>query len=107
MLREFPFIDYSTGGSIDGAIRAAEANVAAVGDDTVVIPGHGQVGGRPRLVEFRDMLVNVRGEVAALKRQGRSRAEVVAACPTAPYDSTWGGGIISGPAFTKLVHEGV
>ena len=26
----FPFIDYSTGGSFDGMIRAAEANVAGV-----------------------------------------------------------------------------
>ena len=27
----YPFIDYSTGGSIDGSIRAAEANLAAAG----------------------------------------------------------------------------
>ena len=37
----YPFIDYSTGGSIDGMIRAAEANVAAATDLTIVIPGHG------------------------------------------------------------------
>ncbi len=35
----FPFIDYSTGGSIDGMIRAAEANVARANDKTIVIPG--------------------------------------------------------------------
>src|SRR5215472_1691526 len=34
----YPFIDYSTGGSIDGMIRATEANVARAGDKTVVIP---------------------------------------------------------------------
>lgn len=38
-----PFIDYSTGGSIDGSIRAAEDNVAMVTDETIVIPGHGPV----------------------------------------------------------------
>jgi glyoxylase-like metal-dependent hydrolase (beta-lactamase superfamily II) len=37
----YPFIDYSTGGNIDGMIKAAEANVAAVTDKTIVIPGHG------------------------------------------------------------------
>src|SRR6266480_400262 len=42
----FPFIDYSTGGSIDGAIRAAAANVARVTDKTIVIPGHGPKIGR-------------------------------------------------------------
>lgn len=40
----YPFIDYSSGGSIDGMIKAAEANVAAAGDKTVVIPGHNLPG---------------------------------------------------------------
>jgi hypothetical protein len=40
----YPFIDYSSGGSIDGMIKAAEANVAAVSDKTIVIPGHNMPG---------------------------------------------------------------
>ena len=36
--RNYPFIDYSTGGSIDGTIRAAEANLAKVTDKMIVIP---------------------------------------------------------------------
>ena len=55
----FPFIDYSTGGSIDGMIRAAEANVAKVTDKTIVISGHGSIGNKSQLIEFRDMLVGV------------------------------------------------
>src|ERR1700730_4489260 len=47
----FPFIDYSTGGSIDGMIGASEANVARVTDKTIVIPGHGPIGNRSQLVE--------------------------------------------------------
>jgi len=39
----FPFIDYSTGGSIDGAIRAAEANVARVTANAMI---HGLTAGR-------------------------------------------------------------
>ena len=42
--RDYPFIDYWTGGSIDGQIRAAESNIAKVTDKTIVIPGHGTVG---------------------------------------------------------------
>src|ERR1700742_907756 len=38
----YPFIDYSTGGNIDGMIKAADANVATATDKTIVIPGHGQ-----------------------------------------------------------------
>ena len=103
----FPFIDYSTGGSIDGMIRAAEANVARVTDKTIVIPGHGPIGNKSQLTEFRDMLVAIRERVAALKKQGKSRDEVVAAKPTANYDAKWGGYVINGDFFTKLVYAGV
>jgi glyoxylase-like metal-dependent hydrolase (beta-lactamase superfamily II) len=77
----FPFIDYSTGGSIDGAIRAAEVNVVKVADKTIVIPGHGPVGNKSQLIEFRDMLFSVREKVSALKKQGKSLEETLAANP--------------------------
>jgi glyoxylase-like metal-dependent hydrolase (beta-lactamase superfamily II) len=104
----YPFIDYSTGGSIDGSIRAADANLAATTDATIVIPGHGPpVSNRSQLLAFRDMLVGVRANVAALKRQGRSLEETIAAKPTAAYDAVWGNFVIGPALFTKLVHEGV
>jgi glyoxylase-like metal-dependent hydrolase (beta-lactamase superfamily II) len=103
----FPFIDYWTGGSIDGAIRAAEANVATVTEDTMVIPGHGPVGGKAALIEFRNMLVAIRGKVADLKKQGKSLEEVIEAHPTADYDSKWGQFVIDGKTFTSLVYKGV
>ena len=103
----YPFIDYSTGGSINGMIRAAEENVDAVTDKTIVIPGHGPVGGRRQLTAFRDLLRSVRDAVAALKLQGRSADEAVAAKPTARYDAKWGTFFIGPDAFTRLVYAGV
>jgi len=103
----FPFIDYSTGGSIDGAIRAAGTNIARVTDDTLVIPGHGPVGGKSGLIEFRDMLVTIRDKVAALKKQGKSLEETIAAAPNADYEAKWGGFFINGKTFTALVYAGV
>jgi glyoxylase-like metal-dependent hydrolase (beta-lactamase superfamily II) len=103
----YPFIDYSTGGSIDGSIRAAEANVAAITRSTIVIPGHGLVASRSNVVEFRDMLVAIRETVAALKKQGRSLVEAVAAKPTAAYDAKWGQFLITPAMFTALVYAGV
>jgi glyoxylase-like metal-dependent hydrolase (beta-lactamase superfamily II) len=103
----YPFIDYSTGGSLDGTIRATEANLAAATDRTIVIPGHGPVGGRSGLTDYRDMLVAVREKVAALKKQGRSPDETVAAKPTAAYDAKWGRFAVSPAGFTKLVYAGV
>jgi glyoxylase-like metal-dependent hydrolase (beta-lactamase superfamily II) len=103
----YPFIDYSTGGSIDGMIRAAEANVARATDKTIVISGHGPIGNKSQLIEFRDMLIAIREKVSALKKQGKSRDEVVDAKPTANYDTKWGGFVIDGNFFTKLVYAGV
>jgi len=103
----YPFIDYSTGGSIDGQIRAAEANLAMITSQMIVIPGHGPVGGRSDIVEFRDMLVAIRENVAALKKQGRSLEETIAAKPTGAYDSKWGQFLIPPAHFTGLVYAGV
>ncbi|MDB6172065.1 MAG: Zn-dependent hydrolase [Chthoniobacteraceae bacterium] len=103
----YPFIDYSTGGSIDGSIRAAEANVARVTDKTIIISGHGPVGNKAQLIAFREMLVTIREKVGALKKQGRSLKEVQAAKPTAGFDAEWGRWVIDGPTFTSLVYAGV
>src|ERR1700691_5385639 len=68
----YPFIDYSTGGSIDGMIAASEANLAAMTNKTIVIPGHGgPVSNKSELQVFRDMLVAVRENIATLKKKGK------------------------------------
>ena len=104
----YPFIDYSTGGSIDGSIRAADANLAVTTDHTIIIPGHGQpVSNRAQLRDFRDMLVAIRGNVAALKKQGQSLEAITAAKPTAAFDDKWGRFVIDPSLFTRLVYEGV
>jgi glyoxylase-like metal-dependent hydrolase (beta-lactamase superfamily II) len=105
--RDYPFIDYGTGGSIDGQIQAAEANVAKATDKTIVIPGHGAVGGKADLVLFRDVLVEIRENVAALKKQGKPLPEVVAAKPGARYDAEWGKLFQNPSDFVALVYQGV
>jgi glyoxylase-like metal-dependent hydrolase (beta-lactamase superfamily II) len=105
--RDYPFIDYASGGSIDGQINAAEANIAKVTEKTIVIPGHGALGGKADLILFRDVLVEVRDKVASLKRQGKTLAEVIAAKPGARYDATWGN-LFQNPAdFAALVYQGL
>ena len=101
------FIDYVTGGSIDGAIRAANVNIEMSNANTQVIPGHGPLGDRKALIAFRDMLVQVRTRVAALKAQGKSLDQVQVAHPPAPFDAHWGRSVINGKLFTALVYRGV
>jgi glyoxylase-like metal-dependent hydrolase (beta-lactamase superfamily II) len=103
----YPFIDYSTGGSIDGMIRATEANLTKVTDKMIVIPGHGDIGDKSQLASYRDLLAAVRDRVATLKKQGKTLDEIVAAKPTAAWDAKWGGGFMNPRMFTGLVFEGV
>src|SRR5260370_25779340 len=42
----YPFIDYSTGRSIDGMIRATKRNLTIVTEKTIIIPGHGPGGNK-------------------------------------------------------------
>ena len=103
----YPFIDYSTGGSIDGMIRATEANLAKVTDTMIVIPGHGAVADKSQLAFYRDLLVSTREKVAALKKQGKSLDEIVAAKLTATTDAQWGNGFRSPKDFIGDVFHGV
>ena len=103
----YPFIDYATGGSIGGMIRAAEASLTRAGANTIIVPGHGNPGDRRDLAKFRDMLMAIRDRVAGLKAQGRTAEEVVAGKPSAEFDAAWGGYLIGPAFFVRLVYKGV
>jgi glyoxylase-like metal-dependent hydrolase (beta-lactamase superfamily II) len=103
----YPFIDNEHGGSVNNAIHWANTAIEHCTDKTILVPGHGPIGNRAQLIAFRDMLVAVRDNVVALKRQGKSLDEVIAAKPTAAFDSTWGQFVIGPAFFTKLVYDGV
>ena len=104
----YPFIDYSTGGSINGMISACDASLAMAKDDTIIIAGHGKpVSNKAEFQGFRDMLVAIRDNVGNLKKQGKTRDETVAAKPTAAFDAKFGQFVIDPGFFTRLVYEGV
>ncbi|WP_433766060.1 MBL fold metallo-hydrolase [Pseudomonas putida] len=103
----YPFIDNQDGGSIDAAIHWANEAIERTTDHTLVIPGHGPVGTRAQVIEFRDMLVAVRVNVARLKQQGKTLEETVAAKPSAAFDQKWGHFVIKPDFFVKLVYAGL
>jgi glyoxylase-like metal-dependent hydrolase (beta-lactamase superfamily II) len=102
----YPFIDYSTGGNIDGMIMANKNNLDIATADTIIIPGHGAVGNRAQLTDFHEMLVTIRDNVAKLKKEGRSLEETVAAKPTAAFDERFGGSPRAS-TFIGYVYQGV
>lgn len=85
----YPLVDYSSGGTIDGSIAAADTLLALINDQTRLIPGHGPVAGKADVKAFRDMLVTLFERVAAMKKSGMSLDDVIAAAPTADLDDRW------------------
>jgi len=73
-----PFIDLDSGGSIDGAIVAAEAGLALANEATVIIPGHGPIAHRADLVRYRDMLIDLRSRVGQGIAAGRTLEQIKA-----------------------------
>jgi glyoxylase-like metal-dependent hydrolase (beta-lactamase superfamily II) len=103
----YPFIDYHNGGTLDGMLTASTRNLSSVDANTIIVPGHGPIGNKVNLVEYDGMLTTIREKVAALKRQGRTVNETVAAKPSAEFDQKWGGGWIGPRTFVELVYRGV
>jgi cyclase len=103
----YPFIDVSTGGSLDGMIGAANAALRYVNDSTKIIPGHGPLGTRADLVAYRDMMIKIRDRVAPLVKQGKTREQVIAAKPTADLDAKWATGFLKPDVFLGIVYDGM
>ena len=100
----YPFIDTSSGGSVEGVIRAADLVLRLADDDTKIIPGHGPLGSKADLQEYRDMLAAVSGRVRQLIRQGRTLDQVVAARPSAKFDEAWGKGFLPPEKFVAMLY---
>ena len=98
----FPFIDLSSGGSIDGLIVAVEKGLSMANDGSRIIPGHGPVASRAELVASRDMLVDIRARVAAGIAARRSLARIQATKPAARYGMP--DGFIKPDAFVEAVY---
>jgi glyoxylase-like metal-dependent hydrolase (beta-lactamase superfamily II) len=103
----YPFLDNGAGGSVDGLIRWVNELLKVATTNTIIIPGHGDVSDRAGLLEFRDMLVSVRSNVASLKKQGKTLSETVAAKPTATFDAKYGDFLINPAFFIQLIYMGV
>jgi glyoxylase-like metal-dependent hydrolase (beta-lactamase superfamily II) len=82
----FPFAAQTSGGSINGMIEAIDLFQIIAGPDTWLIPGHGTLIHREDLLPYRDMLADIVTEVTALRKEGKSLGEILAANLTAPYE---------------------
>jgi len=101
----YPFIDVDSGGGINGVIAAADKGLSLADENTKIIPGHGPLTDRAGLMGYRDMLVEIRDNVKALKDAGKSLEEAIAATPGKKYDEKLGGAFIKPDALVTFMYR--
>jgi glyoxylase-like metal-dependent hydrolase (beta-lactamase superfamily II) len=101
----YPFIDRSSGGSVQGMIGAVTLGLGLCDSKTMVIPGHGQLSNCAELEDYGEMLSDVSDAVQALIDQGKSLQEVIDARPTADFDEKRGEGWIKPDKFTEFIYN--
>jgi cyclase len=99
----YPFIDASTGGSVNGMVAATERALKLATSDMKIIPGHGPLGDKASLTKWYDMMSVVRDRVQKEKAARKTLQEVISAKPTAEFDASWGNGFIKPDFFVTLV----
>ncbi|HEU4564030.1 MAG TPA: MBL fold metallo-hydrolase [Gemmatimonadaceae bacterium] len=105
--REYPLIDLSTGGSLDGMIAAVDSILSVSDEHTRIIPGHGPLSNARELRAYRDMLDSVRTRLRKAIAAKHTVEQVVAAGLTKEWDAAWGGGFIKPDLFAAIAYESV
>lgn len=103
----YPFIDYESGGTVDGMIAAADTILALSDDQTKIIPGHGPLGNKAQLRAFRDMMATVRLRFARARAEGKTTEQVVNAHLLSDLDATWGQGFLTTDQFSAFAYPAV
>lgn len=86
----YPFIDAGNGGGIDGVIAFCSKVLSLIDQDTKVIPGHGPVTTFQDMTDYVGMLKDVRKQLVAMIKDGKTLEEIQAAAITAKWDEKRG-----------------
>jgi cyclase len=103
----YPFIDTSSGGTVDGVIAAVDRALALATGKTRIIPGHGPLATKAELQAYRDMLATVSGRIKQMIRDGRKLEDITASKITADFDDKWGKGFIPPHKFVEMIAMGL
>lgn len=101
----FPYIDGSSGGTLDGYISTLSQLLGVLDNNSKVIPGHGDLATKADVKTTHDMLVDIRNQVTAALKSGKKVEDLAGMNITAKYDAQWGNGFIKGKDFVLVVAE--
>ena len=80
-----PFIDDDGGGTIDGMINGADQMLKMINDETKIIPGHGQIGSKKDLQEYKNLLQTIRKRIADGIKAGKTVDQIISSDPTKEF----------------------
>ena len=85
----YPFIDVSSGGSIDGIINFLSRSLEKLKPGAIILPGHGEIGNIQDVKNMINMLETVRDRISKMIDEGKSLQEVIDAKPTKDFDKKY------------------
>ena len=96
-----PFIDVDNGGSIDGMIYSLEKVLNIIDENTIVVPGHGDIANKSIIKTYLNGLVQVRNKIEEFISEGKTLAEVQEINPAFEYFPI-GPELLNDRVFTSL-----
>ena len=85
----YPFIDVSSGGSIDGIINFLSKSIEKLKPGAIILPGHGEIANIQDVKDMISMLETVRDRISKMIDEGKSLQEVIDAKPTKDFDEKY------------------
>ncbi|MEO5890403.1 MAG: MBL fold metallo-hydrolase [Ferruginibacter sp.] len=85
-----PYIDQPHGGSLDGMIKGIDQLLTFVNDSSRIIPGHGLLAEKKDLLDYRNMLITIRGRILKSIKAGKTFDQVVESDPTKEFKAVFG-----------------
>ena len=100
----FPFIDLNSGGSVEGYIDSVKQVLAKIDDDTVLIPGHGELSNKAEYTTFLAMIEETFAFVKAQKAKDMSLEAITEAGLDSKWDK-WAWSFISEEKWIATLYE--
>ena len=102
----YPYIDIANGGSIDGYLKAHQDVLELITDETIIIPGHGQISSKKELEAYTAILVEIKKRIQAELDKGKSEDEVASdQTLTAKYDNPMGNFFINPERLKRSIYK--